>query len=119
MKAPSRGSVEIRIYGNLVTPLAMANTIEQWQQRWDNPTLQSGTYTIVFHHPGGSHDIDVDAIIGSEPENIAPAEIFDLSAASGAAVGSVSLNWMAHVDDNNTGTASSYTVGYFDSAIDS
>ncbi|MCD4672274.1 MAG: fibronectin type III domain-containing protein, partial [Anaerolineaceae bacterium] len=118
-KYTSRGNIEIIIDSGDPITLNTYGSSLQWQQRWNSELLSAGTHTLVLRHPGGSHYVDVDAIIVSEPEDIPPAAISDLSASSGAALGSIELSWTAPGDDDMTGTASSYIVRYASSAIDS
>ena len=89
-----------------------------FQNRWDSPLMESGTHTVAFRHPGGSHYIDLDAIIITDPETTPPAAV-SLSAATGTNTGEVDLTWTAPGDDGNTGTATAYILRYADSAIDS
>ena len=67
-KAPSRGSVQIRINGNLITTLSMANATEQWQQRWNSPIqANSGPHTITITHSAAGQVV-VDAFEVSSPD---------------------------------------------------
>lgn len=118
-KYPSRGNLEITIDGG--TPILLNSYSKSllWQQRWDSPMLSEGTHTLLLRHPGGTHYVDVDAIVVSQPETIPPAAISNLEAVSGAAMGAVDLNWTATGDDDMTGMAQSYIVRYASSAIDS
>ncbi|MCD4671741.1 MAG: hypothetical protein K8R77_03665, partial [Anaerolineaceae bacterium] len=71
-KAPNRGSMEIRIDGNLVTTLSMAAPTEQWQQRWDCPIqADSGPHTILLTHSVAGQVV-IDAFEVTNPDPNAP-----------------------------------------------
>jgi len=58
-------------------------------------------------------------IYGGGTDTDAPADVSDLSAASGASVGTIDLSWTAPGDDSVTGTATTYDVRYSTSTINS
>ncbi len=62
----------------------------------------------------GSHTINISSGI---TDNINPGKITDLSATTGNQAGTVILTWTATGDDGNVGTASSYIIKYYTSAI--
>ncbi|MCD4671434.1 MAG: hypothetical protein K8R77_02115, partial [Anaerolineaceae bacterium] len=114
----SRGNIEITIDGGTPVLLNQYGSSLAFQQRWDSPLMADGMHTIVLRHPGGSHYVDIDALIVSDPESNPPAAV-SLSAATGSSNGEVDLNWNAPGDDGNTGTATEYIVRYASNAIDS
>ncbi len=69
-KAPGRGSVAIRIDGNLVTTLSMSSTTEQWQVRWDSPIqADAGPHTILLTHSvTGQVVIDAFEVTNPDPD---------------------------------------------------
>ncbi len=58
----SRGDIEIIIDGGTPMLLNQYGATLSFQNRWDSPTLDAGTHTIVLRHPGGTYYISIDAI---------------------------------------------------------
>ena len=114
----SRGNVEITIDGGTPVLLNQYGKTLVYQNRWDSPLMDEGIHTIQLRHPGGSHYIDLDALIVSSPETVPPAAV-TLNAVTGASTGQVDLNWTAPGDDGDTGTAAEYILRYAASAINS
>jgi beta propeller repeat protein len=113
----SRGEIEISIDGGAPVLLNQYGALS-FQNRWDSPLMADGTHTIELRHPGGSHYIDIDALIVSSPETAPPAAV-SLNAVTGSENGQVDIDWTAPGDDGNTGTATEYIVRYADAVIDS
>ena len=113
----TRGYIEVTIDSGTPVLVGQYGSSLSFQNRWDSPVMDEGIHTVVFRHPGGSHYIDIDAIIISSPDIEAPAAV-NLSAATGSNLGQVDLSWIAPGDDDNTGTATTYIVRYASSAID-
>jgi hypothetical protein len=88
-----------------------------WQQAWTSPTLTSDVHTVKVVHVSGTYvDVDAIQIIGTSDTTL-PSAINPLTAATGAANGTVNLNWTSVGDDGMLGTATSYLVRYSTSAI--
>ncbi|MCD4673347.1 MAG: hypothetical protein K8R77_11855, partial [Anaerolineaceae bacterium] len=113
----SRGNIEITIDGGAPVLLNQYGSSLAFQQRWDSSLMTDGTHTIVLRHPGGSHYVDIDALIVASPESDPPAAV-TLNAAIGSETGEIDLSWNASGDDGNTGTATEYVVRFADAAID-
>ncbi|MDX9864716.1 MAG: hypothetical protein RBT34_07930 [Anaerolineaceae bacterium] len=120
-KYTTRGDILIQIDDGTPVTLNQHSDRLEWQHRWDSPDLDEGIHTIKLSHPGGTHYIDVDAIIVTFPayELDPPSPITDLAAATGTDMGSVDLTWTATGDDFQNGTASQYIVRYSTSEITS
>jgi uncharacterized protein YkwD len=112
----NRGDIAVSIDGGDPTLVSQYSSSLSYQDEWSSPVLASGTHTVEFSHPGGSHYIDIDAIVISSPESLPPASV-TLNAATGSGTGQVDLSWNAPGDDGNTGTATAYIVRYADSEI--
>jgi Fibronectin type III domain/WD40-like Beta Propeller Repeat len=118
-KYSNRGDISIQIDDGAPVLLSQYGEEVAYQQRWDSPDLDEGTHTITLSHPGGSHYIDVDALIVTYPayEMDPPSPIDDLAAMSGDDLGSVKLTWTATGDDFQNGTAIQYIIRYFTTPI--
>jgi Divergent InlB B-repeat domain/Peptidase_C39 like family/Fibronectin type III domain len=112
----NRGDIEVVIDGGDPTLVSQYSSALSYQDEWSSSVLTDGTHTVEFSHPGGSHYIDIDAIVISSPESLPPAAV-TLNAATGSGTGQVDLSWNAPGDDGNTGTATAYIVRYADSEI--
>ena len=63
----SGGVMRISIDGGTPVNINQHTTSDQWQSRWDSPTLSTGTHTIQITHDSGT-TINIDAfIVGGTP----------------------------------------------------
>ena len=78
----------------------------------------SGTYNIIGHLFSEKYTDSMDAPTTVTIDTAAPAEITNLAATPSTTSGTnVTLTWVAPGDDGNSGTASSYDIRYYSSAI--
>jgi eukaryotic-like serine/threonine-protein kinase len=91
----------------------------------DSMAVTGSTYTYMLRSFDGymesSDSNSVDAYsINNDPssDNIAPADITNLSAAQSALAGKVLLSWSAPGNDNSVGTASHYIIRYSSNSSD-
>lgn len=111
------GSMDVYVDGVQIDTIDQSSATTMFQRTWTSPVLSSSVHELRFVHADGTA-VDIDAIeIQTISDNSAPAAIADLTAATGAAAGTVELSWTAPGDDNNTGTAASYEVRYSTIAI--
>jgi beta propeller repeat protein len=114
---PDFGDIEIVIDGDAPILLNQFAAELNYQNQWDGPLLDMGTHTVIFRHPGGSHMVNIDALLVASPDDIAPNAV-ELTASTGAESGEVDISWTAPGDDGNTGTAAEYILRYADAEID-
>ncbi len=118
----NRGSMQIRVDGNLIATLNEYNSAHLYQRTYRSPSFASGAHTVEFKFvgPSGTYGtVDALQITGSS-DTTAPSAIGDLAAtASTTTNGAVNLSWTAPGNDGTVGTATSYLVRYSTSAINS
>ena len=113
------GEAEIIIDNGTPITLDQFDSSLSYQNRWDSPELENGDHTISFQHPGGGHDINVDAFVVFDPDHSPPSPV-ELTASTGFSSGTVNLAWKAPGDDDTRGgAATTYFVRYATSPIDS
>jgi beta propeller repeat protein len=114
-----QGNIEIKIDNGAPLLLDQYNVDSNYQNRWDSPPLSDGLHTITLSHPGGAHNINIDALVISYAPDTTPPAAINLSANAGYSSGEINLNWIAPGDDGSIGTATEYIVRYSNNAIDS
>jgi len=115
---PTAGS-KLRVYidGTQITELNLFSLFPRYFRTWYSPiSYADGFHNVRFVRVGGEVNVDAIEII-PPPDNVPPAMINSLSAASGASYGQVNLQWTAVGDNGNTGTATSYQVRYLRAPI--
>jgi len=112
-KGPNRGSFEVYVDGTLLTTVNAYSASALWRQTYTSPVYLSGTQVVIKNIGPSSKYIDVDAIqIITPSDTTPPSAITDLTAESGATIGSINLDWTAPGNDGTIGTATSYLVRY-------
>ncbi len=118
----NRGSMQIRVDGNLIATLNEYNSAHLYQRTYSSPSFASGSHTVQFKFvgPSGTYGtLDALQITGSS-DTTAPSAIGDLAARTSTTTnGAVNLSWTAPGNDGTVGTATSYLVRYSTSAINS
>ena len=84
-----------------------------------NERTDTGVVTLtsyVWEYLGNDIPSTIYDLAG-EPDTTPPADLSDLSVATGSSTGEIDLSWTAPGDDNVTGTADSYDVRYSTATI--